>query len=130
MGNAQKSRWQNRDAIIAGNAANLGHVEIWLEQKPLEEIRRRFDEALKIANIIGRIHTIAWCYRGYGLLEQRLGEKESSLQKKEQHLKEAQSWLTKALDIFERIGRRHRVEETRDSLREVESALKKIAVKQ
>lgn len=122
--NAQTSNWHNKDAIIAGNAANLGHVEIWLEEKPLEEIRHRFDEALKTAELIGRIHTIAWCYRGYGLLEQRLGEKETSLQKKEQHLKEAQSRLKEALDIFERIGRRERVQETRESLEEVESALK------
>jgi LuxR family glucitol operon transcriptional activator len=122
--NARNSNWHNKDAIIAGNAANLGHVEIWLEEKPLDEIRRRFDEALNTAEFIGRIHTMAWCYRGYGLLEQRLGEKEASLQKKEQHFKEAQSFLKKALDIFERIGRRERVQETRESLEEVVSALK------
>jgi tetratricopeptide (TPR) repeat protein len=120
--NARKNSWQNRDALIAGNAANLGHVEIWLEEKPIEEIRRRFNEALEIAESIGRIHTIAWCYRGYGLLEQRSAQNEPS-SKKEMKLKDAQKWLEQALEIFERLGRRERVAETRESLEEVEVAL-------
>ncbi|MBD2604794.1 caspase family protein [Scytonema hofmannii FACHB-248] len=121
--NAQKSQWQNREALIAFSAANLGHVEILLQEKPIEEIRHRFDEALKIAEFIGRTHTIAWCYRGYGLLEQRSSETSSYIPRKESKLKEAENWLKKALEIFERIGRRERVAETRESLKEVETSL-------
>jgi tetratricopeptide (TPR) repeat protein len=124
--NAQKSQWQNREALIAFSAANLGHVEILLQEKPIEEIRHRFDEALKIAEFIGRTHTITWCYRGYGLLEQRLAETESYIPRKESKLREAENWLKKALEIFERIGRRERVAETRESLKEVEASLLKL----
>ncbi|MDJ0616864.1 MAG: caspase family protein [Calothrix sp. MO_192.B10] len=124
--NAQKSQWQNKEALISFSAANLGHVEILLQEKPIEEIRHRFDEALKIAEFIGRTHTIAWCYRGYGLLEQRSAGMESYISRKEIKLKEAEKWLNKALEIFERIGRRERVVETRDSLKEVEESLVKL----
>lgn len=123
---AKNSHWENKAALIASNAANLGHVEIWLEEKPSEEIRHRFDEALITAETIGRIHTIAWCYRGYGLVAQRMALKESSIPRKEPKLKEAHEWLTKALDIFERIGRQIRVAETEQSLKEVEAELQKI----
>ncbi|AFY40633.1 NB-ARC domain protein [[Leptolyngbya] sp. PCC 7376] len=122
--NANNSSWQNKEALIAFSSANLGHVEIWLgQEKNLEQIRPRFDEALQIARFIGRPHTIAWCYRGYGLIEQRSAQIESSISRKIDKLNEAQTWLRKALDIFERIGRRERVAETRDSLREVELEL-------
>lgn len=124
--NAQNSNWKNRDAVIAFSAANLGHVEIWLEEKPLNQIGHRFQEALEISEHIGRIHTIAWCYRGYGLLKQRLGQKQTSTHLKKSDLVEAQDWLKKALDIFEQIGRRVRVEETEEALKEVEAELKKL----
>ncbi|MFG6094117.1 NB-ARC domain-containing protein [Leptothoe sp. ISB3NOV94-8A] len=123
LDDAQNSNWRNRDAFIAFSAANLGHVEIWLGQKPLEEIKRRFDKALQIAQYIGRDHTIAWCYRGYGLIARRLAKNESSIRKKKKKLKEALEQLSDALDIFERIGRRERVTETRKALLEVETAL-------
>ncbi|KST64485.1 NB-ARC domain-containing protein [Mastigocoleus testarum] len=121
--NAQKSQWQNKEALITFSAANLGHVEILLQEKPIEEIRHRFDEALKIAEFIGRTHTIAWCYRGYGLLEQRSAQRESEISRTISKLREAEKWLKKALEIFERIGRRERVAETRESLKEVETSL-------
>jgi len=124
--NAKNSNWQNKDAIMVANAANLGHVEIWLNEKPIEEIRHLFTEALDTAKNMGRIHTIAWCCRGFGLLEQRLSMNEKSYPKKEQYLKTAQIRLKEALDIFEKIGRRQRVEETRESLEEVEAALKEL----
>lgn len=78
---------------------------------------------MKIAEFIGRTHTIAWCYRGYGLLEQRSSEAEFYIPRKESKLREAENWLKKALEIFERIGRRERVAETRESLKEVETSL-------
>jgi len=121
--NAQNSNWQNKDTFTAFSAANLGHVEIWLEQKPLDEIRQHFDKALRIAEYLGRDHTIAWCYRGYGLLAQRSAQNESSSRKKKKKLEEAKDRLNAALDIFERIGRKERVMETRKALIEVESAL-------
>lgn len=122
--NANKSSWQNQEALIAFSSANLGHVEIWLgRERNLEQIRPRFDEALQKAKFIGRPHTIAWCYRGYGLIEQRSAQIEFSISRKIDKLNKAQTWLRKALDIFERIGRRERVAETRDSLREVEHEL-------
>ncbi len=121
--NAQSSAWQNKDTFTAFSAANLGHVEIWLEQKPLDEIRHHFDKALRIAQYLGRDHTIAWCYRGYGLLAQRSAQTESLIRKKKKKLEEAKDRLSAALDIFERIGRKERVMETRKALIEVESAL-------
>jgi tetratricopeptide (TPR) repeat protein len=126
--NAQGSQWANKDALIAFSAANLGHVEIWLAEKPLadktiEDIRRRFDDALKVARFLGRTHTIAWCYRGFGLLEQRSAESESSIRRKEGKLKDAQNWLRQALDNFERLGRQERCRETEESLNEVDQAL-------
>ncbi len=121
--NAQNSRWANRDALIAFSGANLGHVEIWLAEKPIEVIRRRFDEALEIALFLGRTHTVAWCYRGYGLLEQRAAQDATSIRRKEGKLKEAQNRLQQALDNFERLDRQERVKETKESLREVELVL-------
>ncbi|MBE9139463.1 hypothetical protein IQ254_20060 [Nodosilinea sp. LEGE 07088] len=123
LANAQNSQWANRDALIAFSAANLGHVEIWLAEKPIEEIRRRFDEALNIARFLGRTHTVAWCYRGYGLLEQRSAKTITSIRRQQSKLKEAQNWLKQALDNFERLGRQERVKETEESLSEVEAAL-------
>lgn len=35
--NAQKSQWQNREALIAFSAANLGHVEILLQENQLKK---------------------------------------------------------------------------------------------
>lgn len=121
--NAQKSQWPNKDALVAFSAANLGHVEIWLQEKPLEEIRNRFDVALKSAESISRIHTIAWCYRGYGLLEQKAAQHEAAIRKREERLKESQNFLNQALTLFESIGRRERVNETKHSLREVEAMI-------
>lgn len=123
LANSQNSQWANRDALIAFSAANLGHVEIWLAEKPIEEIRRRFDEALKIARFLGRTHTVAWCYRGYGLLEQRSAKTNTPVRRQKSKLKEAQNWLKQALDNFERLGRQERVKETEESLSEVEAAL-------
>ena len=95
LDSARASQWENKDALIAFSAANLGHVEIWLEEKSVDIIRQRFEEALNIAESISRIHTIAWCHRGYGLLEQRSAQNEPSLQKKEIKLKDAKKWLEK-----------------------------------
>jgi LuxR family glucitol operon transcriptional activator len=123
LSNSQNSQWANKAALIAFSAANLGHVEIWLAEKPIEEIRRRFDEALKIARFLGRTHTVAWCYRGYGLLEQRSAKTSTLVRLQKSKLKEAQNWLKQALDNFERLGRQERVKETEESLSEVEAAL-------
>lgn len=126
LDSARNSQWENKDALIAFSAANLGHVEIWLGARSADKIRQRFEEALTIAESISRVHTVAWCHRGYGLLELLAAKEETSLPRKETKLIDAKKWLEKALDNFERLGRRERVAETRESLREVETILENL----
>lgn len=124
LDNARKSNWENKNAMISFSAANLGHVEIWLEETPPEMIRQHFDEAHSIATHIRRTHTIAWCHRGYGLLEQRLAQNEETpMAQRREKLESARRWLNSALENFESIGRRERVEETKEALQEVDEDL-------
>jgi thymidylate kinase len=120
---AEESDWDNRKALIAFSSANLGHVEIWLGQANVVLIRNLFDEALSIAQVIGRPHTSAWCYRGYGLIELRLAQSATSPASQKSYLRAAKEQLEKALDIFERLGRQERVKETNESLLEVKELL-------